>query len=723
MSGFDRTEKIILGFAMSVLIVFSYFLYDDSFLFPKSDNNKLELIGNVTLSQNDVRRKNLDTFSWLPASEKDKVFQNDSIFTGERSEALIRLQDGTQIKIQSNSLITLNLKNGQMNLNLRYGNLVGELAKNSSLTIKSGNEEFKLENTPNSPENSKIQFKKNHNDTTDFKLLSGNAKFTDKKKNKLKELKKNTEVSVSKEGDLKTLEKPVLTLITADNTEFLRINPDDPIPLAWKSEGPVASYELEVSDSEDFNSALLKKSTSETKVEIKDPLKSGTYFWRLKALDKNGDIAVTSSVHNIRLSELASPQITTPIKNAQVHLELKVKPKETLTTSMEVQWTANSQLKNFTWQISQDSAFENILKEGQTGSLSILIPKLLSGTYWVRVQGQTETQKKSPWSEGVPFTLNLFTHKETAPSRPILITKSIKFKVPSSSNNRKPTSADYPKIEWKPVLQSKNYHIQISQDIQFKETEKLDATNTQVAWSQYLPGKYYFRVYARGVNDLLSEPSETGTLDVSVGNLTLTPVKPITINAGKPKPVETPVSWNDVAFAKKYLLQIDKNKDFSQASQFEFTSNKGAVTLPDPGSYHIRVQALDDSNKPLTEFSNSEEALYIFNPPLTSPSLLEPFHNASIFLQTEMEPFIWLEWKNVARAEVYSIEISDKPDFSRILISTTVKGTRYLIKDKVPLGKIYWRVQAASKSTSEYSEWTNAHEFTLYHQKNEGFVQ
>lgn len=723
MSGFSSTEKIILGFAMIALMVLSYFLYDDSFLFSKSNSSQFELIGDVSQSQNDVRRKNLDTFSWIPASENDKIFQNDSIFTGERSEALILLQDGTQIKLQPNSLITLNLKDGQMNLNLRYGNLVSEIAKNSSLTIKSGTEEFKLESTSESKsEKSKIELKKNHSGTTDIKLISGNLKYFSKKDNTLKELQERAEVSVLKNGEVKKVEKPVLTIKTANNIHLVREKTNDPIPFEWIGEGEIGRYELEISSSEDFHSIAITKATTDSKIEITDPLKSGPYFWRLKALDKDGDVTVISAVQNMLVTELAGPQITTPVKEAQINLELKIKPNEALTTTTEVQWTAQPQLMNFIWQVAQDAEFKNILNEGQTKKLSTITHQLPKGTYWVRIQGQTESQKNSPWSEPVSFTLNLVPKKEDTPSRPILVFKTIEFKAPLTTN-RKPSSTNAPKIAWHPVLQAKNYHLQISRDIHFKEVQKYDVNKTQVAWSQYRPGKYFYRVYAQGLNGLVSESSETGTLNISVGTLTLTPLKPIDLIAPKPIPKQALVSWNEVPFAKRYLLQMDKNKNFSQPQQFEFTSTKGVVTLSNPGRYNIRVQALDGSNKPLTEFSNVEEALYTYIASLNTPPLLEPLNNASIFLQTETEPFIWLEWKKVDRAEQYNIEISDKPDFSRLLITKSLKENRYLIKDKVPLGKIYWRVQAVSKSQSKYSPWTKVREFTLYHQKNESFIQ
>lgn len=721
MSRFGQTEKLIFTGALLVLMVFSYFLYDDSLLFPKANNSELELIGAVAISQNDVRRKNLDTFSWLPASRKDHVYQHDSIFTGDRSEATIQLQDGTQIRIEPNSLITLNLKNGQMNLDLRYGNLIGELAQGSSLTIKSGAEEFKLESQSGAQEKSKIKFNKAHSGTVDLKLLSGDVKFIDQKKQAVKNLPKDAVVAVRKGGEVRTLEKPQLTLTTPDNMNWLRVNPDDPLPFEWQGKGDIARYELEISPNEDFSSVAASQMTQEQRAVITDPLQPGAYFWRLKALDRNGEVGATTPAQRMSISHLAGPKITTPLQQARIDLELKVKPKEELATTLDVQWKAMPVLKTFTWQISQDPEFQTILKEGQTTSLSAITPRLPSGSYWVRVQGMTEKQTLSPWSEPVTFSLNLAAHKEERPARPILVTKQVDFKAPTGDRN--PASPEGPNLAWEPVLKSKNYQLQISKDLSFGEVEKYDVTGTQVVWSQFRPGKHFYRVIARGANGLTSEPSEIGTIDVSVGGLTLNPLKTIKAVGQTPGPKETPISWSEVPFAKTYLVQVDKSKDFSQPQQFEYSWSSGALTLTEPGNYAVRVQALDETNKPLTDFSNIQEVLYTFRTPLNAPSLLEPFNNASIFLQTEMEPFIWLEWKKVEGASNYRIEISDKADFSRTLISKSISGNRYLIKEKVPLGRIYWRVRAEAKGDAEMSEWTEKREFTLYHQKNETFVK
>lgn len=722
MSRFGQTEKAIFAIAFMTLLAFSYFLYDDSLLFPKENNRQLELIGDVTTSLNDVRRKNLDTFTWIPASRKDAVYQNDSIFTGDDSEATVQLQDGSQIKIQPNSLITLNLKNGQMNLDLRYGNLVGELAKGSSLTVKSGTDEIKLESKADAPEKPKIQFNKTHSGSVDLKLISGNVKYSDKKKSTPKVLPQNTVVAITKKGEVKQLEKPQIELKTADNANILRVTPDAPLSFEWNGKGDIAQYEMELSPSEEFSSIAFSKHSKAPQTQVTDPLAPGSYYWRVKALDHNGQVATTSTIHRMTISHLSGPQIVSPQQAQQISLEIKGNNQEPLASATEIQWRAHEHLKNFKWQIASDAEFKNILKEENTNSQVALSPKLPSGTYWVRVQGKTESQTESPWSEPVSFSLNLVAQKLERPKTPILITKNVNFKVPSAKD-RNPASPTAPKMAWKPVLQTKNYILQISKDITFKEAEKYDLNSTNAAWSQYRPGKYFYRVYARGFNGLISDPSETGTIDVQVGELTLNPLQPISHIGPSPTPQETSISWSEVPFAKSYLVQFDKSKDFNSPQQLEYTSNSGLLKLSEPGLYHVRVQARTDNNEPLSDFSNVEEVLYRFRSPLAAPLLTEPFNSASIFLQNEMEPFIWLEWKKVKGATSYRIEISDKPDFSKVLITQSLKTNRFLIKENIPLGKIYWRVRAESSDDTEISDWTEKREFTLYHEKNETFVK
>ncbi|QDK38265.1 FecR domain-containing protein [Bdellovibrio sp. NC01] len=720
MSRLGKTEKIIFSTALFVLLAFSYFLYDDSLLFPKAHNSKLELIGDVAVSQNDVRRKNLDNFSWLPASRTDAIYQNDSIFTGDRSEAIIQLQDGTQIRIQPNSLITLNMKNGQMNLDLRYGNLVGDIAKGSSLTITSGKEEFKLEG--DGQEKSKIQFNKAHSGTVDLKLISGKARFSDVKKSAVKtDLTRDSVLAVSKRGEIQKVEAPKIQVVTAEKEmTWMRTNPDDPMGFEWKATGDIGKYEVEISPSPDFATVAAAKSVNEMKTQVTDPLEPGAYYWRVKAYDRFGEVGATSVPRKMNITHLSPPVVTFPQKDSEISLEMKVKSPAELVTATEIKWQAPVQLKHFVYQISADPSFAQVLSENQTTQFSALSPRLSSGSYWVRVAGQTETNAMSGWSEAIPFKINLVAKAAPALQAPVLVARRIQFKVPSAKD-RNPAAEQAPKMEWKPVLQSKGYQVQVSKDINFSKFETYDVNNTKVSWNQYKAGKSYFRVVAHGENGEVSEPSAVGYVDVLLNSPVLQPLRPIRAIGESSLPREANVYWSEIPQAKSYLVELDKGGDFKTPQQYEFKGTTGRLTVSNPGDYKVRVVALDEHNKPLTDYSNTETLQYSVHSALITPVPLEPYNNVSIFLQKTTEPAIWIEWKKVKDAEVYKVEISDKEDFSRVLVSSNVEKNRFLIKDKVPLGKLYWRVRAQSKDESELSDWTEKREFTVYHQKNETF--
>ncbi|WP_413574934.1 FecR domain-containing protein [Bdellovibrio sp. HCB290] len=616
MSRLGKTEKTIFTVAVIALLLFSYFLYDDSLLFPKNGNSQMDLIGSVATSQNDVRRKNLDTFSWLPANREDQIFDNDSIYTGERSEAQIRLQDGTVIRISPNSLITLNMKNGQMMLDLRYGNLVGDINKGTALKIKSGEKEFNLDGS------GKIEFKKSHSGNVDLRLLSGNLNYQDKKERKI--LEKSQPVAVSQQG-MKPLVKPTVELLTANNSVFVRENPDEAMAFAWRGQGNIAHFEMEVSPTANFDHVAVLKDTKEGKTDVVEPLEPGPYFWRVKAYDKNGTVGF-SEVRQMTLAHLDVPVITTPVSDARFQMEVETDDPALLSISTEVRWTAGPLLKTYHWQVSRDEQFTAIVKEGNSAMQNILTPRLASGTYWVRVSGSTIDKKNSAWSASVPFTVQVTAKKEPVPERPELIAKDIKFRLPRPEE-RRPASEMAPKLEWKPVSKTRGYRVQVSKDLSFQAPQTYDVPDTATMWSQVEKGQHYYRVYAISPKGQLSPPSD-------IGNIAVEDMRPI----------------------------------------------------------------------------------------LTVPQLMEPFNNMSIFLQTQQEPFIWLEWKKVAGATGYTVEVSNTEDFSKILYTSTLQNNRFLIKSKIPLGKIYWRVRAEAQGDTP-SDWANKREFTVYHQKNETFVK
>lgn len=706
MPKFSQAERGILAIVATLLLVFSYFLYDDSLLFQPEHLLKTGSIGDISFSENDVRRKSNENFSWLPATKKDLVFQQDSIYTGNDSNAEITLMDGTVIEIQPNSLVTLNIRDGQMSLNLSYGNLVGQVGKGSALTVKSGAEEFKLKG-----DNSKIQFNKNSNGKIDMNLISGKA-LVSNKSGKAIELKKVLEESSTR-----------LELVTASGATISKFADSEPIILQWRGAGPIAKYELRVAKDINFSSLISQEFTKNQKANIVRQMPNGKYFWQVQAFRKNGSLITSSETRDFTVMTFKSPQISTPVAQAVISLEMPGTPEE-LKSKTKVTWTSISEYPQYRIQVAKDANFTELLKDILTPAKDSLTPDLSSGTYYTRVLGvNTDKKISSRWSAPVTFTLQLTALKEQAPLAPILLSNKVFFKVPKTTD-RNPAAIPGPVMAWKPVPNVPMYRLQIAKSKEFTDTSEFDVNDVRAVWPQYRPGKHYYRVFSLSPSGLISLPSEIGEMFVNVDSPTLAAIDPIRVRGNEtPPPQNVDLTWSQVPFAKSYLLQYDQDEKFTNPLQLEFSSTAGQIQLPTTGQYHVRVKAIDENNIAVGGYSNSGLAVYQYENPLLTPILSEPFDKVSIFLQKEATPYLWLEWKSVDGAQNYMIEISSTSDFSKVLVAKSVAENRFLINNQIPTGRIFWRVRALSVDTKSESDWSAQREFVLFQKKNEIFVK
>jgi hypothetical protein len=130
-----KLERRLLIFCCLIIVVFSYFLYDDS-LFVTSCNSAQPQVAQLVGKKQDVRVKLSDNFTWFSAQEQDSFYAFDSLFTGEQSTAILKLNDGSTLRIDGQSLVVLAVENGQLLLDLKSGSLSGDMPPQSQLLVK-----------------------------------------------------------------------------------------------------------------------------------------------------------------------------------------------------------------------------------------------------------------------------------------------------------------------------------------------------------------------------------------------------------------------------------------------------------------------------------------------------------------------------------------------------------------------------------------------------------
>lgn len=713
IKNFSKTDKTILSGALLLLLALSYLLYDDSLILPhNAASSSSQAIGTIFTSDNDVRRKNVDNFVWYPGAKKDMVYNKDSIFTGDRSNADIQLNDGSVIHIQENSLVNLNLKDGQMQLDLRYGQFVGN-SKNGALKVKSGDEEYTVKGTD-------AQFEINRSQTgaLDVRVLSGNAEIDSKKGKEV--LKPHESLQISKNGINKGMTEVEIRLITKDSLVLYRSTDKDPLNFQWDPRGNLDQFQIEFSKTPDFKTIAASEITDANQVNFKSALREGTYYWRVQGLDDRRKPLATSKVEKFFLSYLQAPQVLFPEKNANLKTTSLPTKDGSITGSTKIMWNADPRLAEFEWQVSKDMDFKSVTAQKNVKEKESVASNLSQNTYYLRVRGFDKDHRSSPWSEPQTFKMDIVA--EAKPPPPHLLQAKVHFQIPKPED-RTPSSEAAPKLAWSDVDEASNYHWEVSRTPQFTGSTTGDTEDTRLTWPNPKPGLYYYRVYSRSDLGQLSDPSETGELEVFGGTpmmnpVTSTLVKNSDVNAVPPAK-EVPVSWSSIPDAKSYVVQYDQNPDFSNPKQVESTGTQSKVTLPEPGKYFARVKAVGENGRDLTEFSSIQPMIYTFHHLLKGPDLAEPMDQTTIFMQKDTAPYTWLVWHPVNTAHEYELQVSMTPDFARPIIKKTTKDTRFLIRDRIPYGNVYWRVRAIAEDaelSSDWSGWT----FTIYHQKNQG---
>ncbi len=707
---FNKVDRSILSLTLAIVIVFSFFLYDDSFLF-RSRESKNSKIGSITRAENDVRLRASDSFSWNPAKPAEVVFERDSVFTGKRSQTQIDLIDGSKLFLNENSLVTLVAKNGTLELNLRYGNIKTEINPTSKLELKSGSQKIQIDKQAGT---STLEIKKPKFGLIKLKLLAGKLTVKNSGSTSNETLVVDQTLVIKPTGTIQKSKPGMIELITPNLSQFYQGNPEKGFYLDWHSQN-MEKTTLYISKDKDFKSNVVTQPNVKTKVFVKE-LPSGIYFWKISGLDANS-INIQSEVRTFSTSLLEKITIVYPAPDSKIAVETRNDIK-THKVPVKINWT-----NIYDWvqiQIAGTADFATPLYDKELTKTYTLENSYTAGSYFIRARGKKAMQM-TDWSDVRKFDVIVSAKPLVKTAVPILLTKNLTF----NTSGRTPSSVNPVMVKWQGVESAIKYEMEISlKDPKFTKPTRVDSKTTQ---SEYMPkslGTHYYRVRAISSDNVPSEYSEVGELQAALSAPKLTKVERIVLKSSDPgslpPTVQFKLNWNAVMLANQYVVEMSDSEKFNAAEKISATKNTIEVPTSKTGKYFFRVKASDSNQTVKSEPSNIQESDYAYIKRLSKPVLTEPKNKMTVFLQKEIEPFIWLNWDSTVNQKDFELEIAFDKKFARIITRKKQPENRFLIKDKLPLGKIYWRVRQMASDPDLISDWTETREFQLIHNKNEG---
>lgn len=665
---FSTFDRVLLAICLIVVLLCAFLMLDGRFLFSGDDTSKLFAVGTIDRSENDVRQKHQTGFTWRGSRNSDTVFEGDSIFTGDSSGAKIKFNKGGELKIDSKSLVVIRTNNGQLELDLLYGALSGDIGTEKIIIIKDG-ERTELTGKINLDQVHKPQ-----------KLVKGIAL---------------------------NLPSPNIAFWTG------KIN------YSWDTQeaGP---YIVEFSAGPSFKKKLAQIEVSENeysaapKFEISDRTNKKEIFWRVRSKEK----PVVSEVRKITLYKDIAPLLDLP-KSKQVNF---VDPSNPETFKVEFTWTEPTASQNYNVQVAKDEGFKEVVVNQTTQEKHIEVSTLEQGEYFWRVQGNHPSRSNSPWSEARKLTLidkSLVTSPKLSQSDKVYVLPLTRVvKQPSNLKYEQigvPVS-DFPSFAWSNVLGASSYELEVSKDKSFQSfaTQVVTPPVSEFKFTVMKPGIMNWRV-----RSVLYDGEKTEPTAVSSVRVELPPPADKPVDAKKDY---YNVSWAPMIFARFYEVQWSTDDQFASPTTFLVSGSSAKVeptTAPRTSSLFWRVRALDQQKKPLSAYTKAISLRAVrklagdfgADPTIRRPYPREPRAQTSVVSFDQAPVFLNFKWSKVSAVETYRFELSRDPEFVEEPVFTkVVNETQLLINQRLPAGEYYWRVRGENADGS-WTVWSEPSPF------------
>lgn len=589
----DNSDRNIAIVTLLLILLFSFLLFNDR-VFDQFSERKGRQIGVLVRKERDVRYRLREKLAWTKPEVSQPVLAGDAIYTGDMSEAEIHLQDGSILKVESQSLVVIDFKGDVPSLDLQSGSVSGQLA--GTLELRGVDSDlcgkgaiFRLKGR--SREDVEVEGVQGNLNTDCLKSKNTivGKRFFHAQKNKARTVASVTPPPVEEPVvPVPVLRSPIaLQILKLKSTAKGQWDYESEAFIEVEGLGEGQGLEVEISESQNFKNILAKESVMANKATL-PKLSPGTFFVRARtqkgqttsAWSSPTEFSVTPAEEEAQIGALTSPQFTNP----KILWNLDAQNQVTLT------WKPVLGADQYHLEVYRGTDPEKPIVSLSTRQTSYVLESAFSAELFFRVQTQAIDGEMGEWSEK-----GLVRVYAQAPQV---------FAVPEIEDvKRSPADqgdAKTVKLNWKRTPKVFAYQTEYATD------PLLTKPQLQVvrrpASEQVLPqsGKYQFKVRSLALDGTpVSEWSDQQHISyVLKSPLTMPVLVEPWDNASLiyQSSAVTPLwlSWRPVENALAYRVQVSRTVDFTKLTLDQEAIDKVHLWVPGPlasGKYYWRVQA------------------------------------------------------------------------------------------------------------------------------------
>ncbi len=595
-----------------------------------------EIVGYITSKTRVIQRKSDSTVVWNDVEQKTPVTRRDTIRSEELSNAVITLNDGTELRVDENSMVILDFSDKDITINLVQGNIRAERKKTDPVTTLN----ILSEGTKITLLDGDLSLQKKEGE--DIKLISnrGNAELTtaNGKKYSVVENQVLSKPKGSEEYKTKTIE---LVLNSPEDQAYLQTEDTNQVNFSWAG----GEAKLEVSRDPNFSNKIFTKKGNGG---LSTNLGVGSFFWRVN------NSKSSSVVRKFVVVKSDPILLTSPKENSSFEEN----------SLISFSWTIPNQESDSILEISKDSSFSNLIKSTPTKYNEVSESFSEQGSYFFRVR--------------VQFSNRDFKEKFTG-VRKFIIKKSdkiSKLELEAPINGKIFSNSDEIFFIWKNGKDAISYQFEISRDQNFSDIVQNKTTPKNFTESTLPNGNYFWRVklITKNKDIIISETKNFSVSDVKTASLSLlSPVSAAKVIS------DFNLNWDYSGGSPAFLVQISNELDFSNIVSKDISRNKSISKTLKEGSYFWRVVVLGSDGKEglvskpenfivEKEKKETEEKKKEEIPQYTGPEPIFPSNGDSIKSSSGKMSFSWVKKDQESFYRIYifqSGELIKKLDTSR----------------------------------------------------------
>jgi hypothetical protein len=327
-----------------------------------------ESIGTVNFKINSIQRKLNSSVVWRPAESNTLIRNKDTIKTFGESDAVINLKDGTQIQLDENSMIYLDMNDKSPNIKFEGGSF--EIKKsassnpNSKLTVDFKGSKVELNNS-----DVKLEADPNGNNFN-INLKKGSATISDAKGNS--QLLKENEIGSLSSAGIEVTKSSFILQTPNDSQKIVSFQSLQSVQFSWIDSNPHTEKEFSISQNRNFMPSS-KRSVSSDSLNFN--LSGGVYYWKVTGKNIQTSKKESSEIRKISIVKENELIGQLPAENSAFPVGKKIK----------FFWNEISNTKEYSLEVAKNADFTKDLKIFTINSNSFNLSDLSESNYFWRV--------------------------------------------------------------------------------------------------------------------------------------------------------------------------------------------------------------------------------------------------------------------------------------------------------------------------------------------------